>query len=59
MTKRLARFLSTRQISLGDLVQVDVDKGDRLRFSRIAEGVITKQDIEEEAKADAAMEAAK
>ena len=59
VTKRLARFLSTRQISLGDLVQVDVDKGDRLRFSRIAEGVITKQDIEEEAKADAAMEAAK
>jgi hypothetical protein len=44
---RLARLLNTRQIAMGDLVMVDVDKEDKLKFTRVAEGVLVKEEAKE------------
>jgi DNA polymerase III delta prime subunit len=47
ITMRLARLLNTRQIAMGDLVMVDVDKEDKLKFTRVAEGVLVKEEAKE------------
>jgi ATP-dependent Clp protease ATP-binding subunit ClpA len=59
ITKRLARFLNTEQINMGDMVVVDVETDDSLKFTRVAEGVILQSDVEAEDEADKALEAAR
>lgn len=52
IVKRLARFLSTRQIELGDLVMVDRDK-EVLKFTCIDKGVLTEETAAEPTAAGA------